>query len=380
MKTIVITMCRGKLTAAVFEDGLCRMLVPEPEEETLVGNIYTGRVTHILHNIDAAFIEFLPGKNGYYSLKDHPLLRLREGDEIAVQVSRDAVKTKEPVLTSNLSFAGRYTVVTTGNRRVSVSSKIRSADERNRLKELLSGCAGEDFGLIARTGAENVPSEDILKEVSALREKAEDILARAGSRKPHTLLYSAEPGYVRIIRDHLRDTERIVTDLPECRDMVRQFLMSEAPECLSLLTFYSDDSCSLDRVYRIDRTVGEALDRKVWLKSGGYLVIEPTEALTVIDVNSGKYSDRKSPDDTVLKINLEAARESARQLTLRNISGMILIDFINMRRQEDTVRLLEELQAELRKDPVKTVLVDVTALGLAEITRKKIRRPISEIF
>ena len=380
MITIVITKLRDTVTAALLEDGRVREFQPEPRETSLVGNIYTGRVKHILRNIEAAFVEFAPAKNGYLSLRDNGLADLREGSELAVQVEKDAVKTKEPVLTANLSFSGRYTVVTAVRRQRALSARITDKEERERLREILEKYEHPEFGIIARTEAAGVSEEMILAEAESLTSEARSVLEKSRTRTPETLLYSAEPSYIRIIRGNLRNMERITTDIPECRDRILEFLRREAPELEDRFVFYEDESYPLRSLYRLEKALEDALERRVWLKSGGYLVIEPTEALTVIDVNTGKYSDRKRMDETVLAINLEAAEASAGQMRLRNLSGIILIDFINMRREEDRETLMRTLRSELRKDPVKTVLVDITGLGLVEITRKKVQKPLYEIF
>ena len=380
MKTIVITDCRGLLTAAVIDGGRVSRILPEPPDNSLVGNIYTGRVKHIVPSIEAAFIEFAPGKTGYFSLRDNHRADLREGEELAVQVARDAVKTKEPVLSSNLSFAGRFTVLTSGRKNRAVSSKITDDGERKRLLQVLTEWMDEDFGVIARTEASSVPEEDIRRELEYLRGKAREVLEKAKTRRAGTLLREAEPEYIRLIRGNLRDTERIVTDRADCRENIVRFLLEEAPDRKEIFSFYEDETLPLSSLYRLDTALRDALSPKVWLKSGGYLVIEPTEALTVIDVNTGKFSGRKAMDEAILKVNMEAAEEAARQLTLRNLSGIILIDFINMRRPGDSERLMDHLRKVLQKDPVKTVLVDITALGLVEITRMKVERPLAENY
>ena len=206
------------------------------------------------------------------------------------------------------------------------------------------------------------------------------MLEKAKTRRAGTLLREAEPEYIRLIRGNLRDTERIVTDRADCRENIVRFLLEEAPDRKEIFSFYEDETLPLSSLYRLDTALRDALSPKVWLKSGGYLVIEPTEALTVIDVNTGKFSGRKAMDEAILKVNMEAAEEAARQLTLRNLSGIILIDFINMRRPGDSERLMDHLRKELQKDPVKTVLVDITALGLVEITRMKVERPLAENY
>lgn len=310
---------------------------------------------------------------------------LKQGDEIIVQVIRDAVKTKDPVLSSNLNFTGKYSVVTLGKTQIGFSAKITDPVWKEEVKEYLLALKEETgrngFGVIVRTNAKETTKEVIGEEVLALKQRMDELLAKAENRTCFTLLEGAEPSFILSLRDtYAASLQSVITDDKICYEEMRRYLDKNQKADLEKLQFYQDPLLPLIKLYKLEAALEEALERRVWLKSGGYLVIEPTEALTVVDVNTGKYSGKKNAEDTILKINLEAAAETARQLCLRNLSGIIIVDFIDMAREEHKQQLLTALEGELKKDPVKTVLVDMTKLGLVEITRKKVRKPLHEVY
>ena len=228
-----------------------------------------------------------------------------------------------------------------------------------------------------RTNAKETTKEVIGGEVLALKQRMDELLAKAENRTCFTLLEGAEPSVILSLRDtYAGSLQSVITDDKICYEEMRRYLDKNQKADLEKLQFYQDPLLPLIKLYKLEAALEEALERRVWLKSGGYLVIEPTEALTVVDVNTGKYSGKKNAEDTILK----AAAETARQLCLRNLSGIIIVDFIDMAREEHKQQLLTALEEELKKDPVKTVLVDMTKLGLVEITRKKVRKPLHEVY
>ena len=205
------------------------------------------------------------------------------------------------------------------------------------------------------------------------------LIKESGSRTCYSCLYKTLPSYIAGIRDsYAGGLEEIVTDCPDLYGQLKEYLETSQAEDAGKLKLYTDRLLSLGKLYSLDNALSKALDKRVWLKSGGYLVIEPTEAMVVIDVNTGKYEGKKKLEETVLKINLEAAAEIARQLRLRNLSGIIIVDFIDMEREEDRKALLAHLVEVVSRDPVKTTVVDMTALNLVELTRKKVRKPLHE--
>ena len=379
---------KQRLVYAFFENGHATELSFAPDEKaSLLGNIYVGKVKNILTNIHAAFVEIEGGILCYYPLseKDPPLYTngktdrpLKPGDELLVQVCREAVKTKAPTVTCNLNFAGRYLVLTSGKHQLGISSRLNPG-ERHRLRRLMEPFAREDFGIIVRTNAAEAAEEELKKELLQLTDILQNTLEYGRCRSCFSFVYKEPPSYAVSLRGlPAGKVNRIVTDDPKIYGELKEYLERYQPQDLPLLHLYETKAPSLDSVYGLSKELQNALRERVWLKSGGYLVIQPAEALTVVDVNTGKYTEKKKKDDTFLKINLEAAKELARQLRLRNLSGIIIADFIDMDREEDKERLLCELADELKKDPVKAVLVDMTPLGLVEITRKKVRKTLAE--
>ena len=359
MDKLVITRLQGKIcTASVSDRKVTGITLEEEDKASILNNIYIGKVQKVVTGINAAFVD-LGVTIGYYSLdenKEHLFTqqgrngKLRPGDEILVQVSRDAVKTKAPVLTANLSLPGRFCVLTAGK-----------------------------TGIIIRTNARSGDPEQILEECETLKIRLKQLLKESSSRTCYSCLYKNLPAYITGIRDsYAGKLEEIITDCPDLYDQLKEYLENSQKEDAEKLKLYTDDLLSLGKLYSLENALSKALDKRVWLKSGGYLVIEPTEAMVVIDVNTGKYEGKKKLEETVLKINLEAAAEIARQLRLRNLSGIIMVDFIDMNQEANKEALMDALRAAVAKDPVKTVVVEMTRLNLVEITRKKLRRPLYE--
>ena len=382
---------KSYLLSSLLENGTARELFLEPEERpSLLGNIYIGKVKNLAPQIGAAFIEIANGIICYYSLQEkeplmivnrrHPDAKkpLVEGDEVLVQISREALKTKAPAVTGNLNFPGRYLVLTSGKKQMGASGKL-SEEERERLKAILAPRCDGSFGVIARTNADGISEDMLLEELERLRAAYEAVLAKGQHYSCFSLLYQQEPPYISHLRSIPRDTlKEIVTDDSDLFQTLHQYLGEQQPEDQKRLRLYEDHLLPLIKLYSLEKALEDALRERVWLKSGAYLVIQPTEALTVIDVNTGKFEGGKKKQQTFRKINQEAARETARQLRLRNLSGIIVVDFIDMESPADREELMEVLRLELKKDPVRTVLVDMTPLGLVEITRKKVRKTLKE--
>ncbi|MEG0216628.1 MAG: ribonuclease E/G, partial [Hungatella sp.] len=324
----------------------------------------------------------------YYSLtentqhlytKPHTGPQLHAGDEIIVQVAKDAVKTKDPVVSSHLNFTGKYCVLTLGKTTIGFSNKIVDQAWKDSVKAPLMQEKEESFGIIVRTNARDASMEEMIEELRQLRTRYHLVMESGQYRTCYSLLYEEQPSYVTSLRDtYAAQMDEIITDDPAIYQTMENYLQKEQPEDVKKLIFYKDPMVSLIKLYRIEKTMEEVLHPKVWLKSGGYLVIESTEACHVIDVNTGKYTGKKNLRDTLLKINLEAAREISKQLRLRNLSGIILIDFIDMEMEEDKKLLMSRLADWCAADSVKTNVVDMTKLNLVEVTRKKLRRPLYE--
>jgi ribonuclease G len=367
------------------------------DESAILGNIYLGKVKNIVKNINAAFIEIEEGRMCYYSLEEnrYPIManrpyeeedrkltevKVKIGDELLVQVTKEDIKTKAPVVSSNINFTGKYAALTYGKFTNGVSSKIMDEKERNRLKNIARRFDQKEYGFILRTNAAYMPEEKIVNEMQKLIEAYENIRKFGIHQSRFSLLYQTPPNYICDIRDGYADhVDEFLTDDLSLYDHIKDYLKLYQPEDLNKLRFYQDEALNLMTLYGINDKLYDAVRPMVWLKSGGTLVIQPTEALTVIDVNTGKaVAGRKKVQETFLKVNREAAKEIAKQIRLRNLSGIIVIDFIDMELTKDKELLMEELEDYFKKDPIKTTLVDMTALGLVEVTRKKVRKPLHE--
>ncbi len=391
-RKIVITKFNHKILTTILEDERVVELHCMSDEETpevLLGNIYVGKVKNIVANIGAAFVEIQKGVECYYSIADNPQpifthkigkKALCVGDEMLVQVSKEAVKTKVPTVSSKLELSGKYAVLTSGDRRIGASTKL-AKEERERLSAIAKQFESTEYGIIMRTNAKDMSDEVLIMEIEKLVREYNSLIQASKTRVCFSCLKKAPKQYLTELKNLRQDglAEFIVED-QEIYDEIKEFLIENQMEDLQKLRLYSDKLLPLHKLYSIEKYIEIALKEKVWMKSGAYLVIQPTEALTVIDVNTGKCVSKKKDEKEYLQINIEAAKEAAKQIRLRNLSGIIIIDFINLSKKEYMDELLEILQNELRKDPVATSYVDVTKLQLVEVTRKKIRKPFHEAY
>ena len=381
------------MVCALVEDNRIMEIRLEPTcRESILGNIYMAKVENLAENIQSAFLQISPRQRCYFPLSESNRLiygagmnektPLRPGDEVIVQVSRDAMKGKLAALTSNLNFAGKYLVLTSGVKKIGWSSNL-PAEDKSRISKWLSPFLEQSdrpYGIVVRTNAADAQKEELLHEFSYLKEQFERVSVQGKSRTCFSLLYRPDPFYITAIRDsYSHALDEIVTDIPEIHEEIREYLQSFRLAEQEKLRFYQDSLLPLYKLYRIETALDTITQEKVWLKSGGFLMIQQTEAFVSIDVNTGKYTaGHKKAEETYRKINLEAAEEIARQLRLRNLSGIILIDFINMKNTDHTDELFHVLKKYLKKDHVKCKAVDITPLHIFEMTRKKVRRPIIE--
>lgn len=386
IQDVLCTVCAFIKDQKVYELRL------EPSgKKDILNNIYVGQIEKIASNIQAAFVRigdsitgYLPleqCQNAVYADERRTGQPLRPGDQLLVQVNRDAMKGKLPALTANLNFSGKYLVLTTGNKKIGFSSKL-SREESSVLNKWLEeerNLEGRGYGIIVRTNAAEASKEEFLHELQLLRKQYEKVAVHGRSRTCFSLLYESEPFYLTAVRDiYTRDLDEIVTDIPKIHEKIYQYLDELQPDKLEILNLYHDKLLPLYKLCSLERAVEEICHEKVWLNSGGFLVIQQTEAFVSIDVNSGKYTSKKKAEEAYRKINLEAAAEISRQIRLRNLSGIILIDFINMQNPDHQDELFHVLQKHLRKDPVKCKAVDITPLHILEMTRQKVRRPVIE--
>lgn len=381
--------------AAALEDFKLKSVDFDCDEQFRIGNIYVGKVKKVVKNIQAAFIDIGEKCQGYLPLSDltAPFFLNRrsnkkilvEGDELLVQIQKDAIKTKSLMLTTNLSFTGKYLVVTTGKNQLGISKKI-SFERGIQLKSTMKGIIEEnkidnmDFGVILRTNSSTATDARLLAEYKTITCRASDTINKGLQRTCFSKIYEDVPFIVQSVKNiYMTEIDKIITDDKSFYEEIKSYLSVFQPEDIDKLQFYEDSLLPLYSLYNLRCQLEEITRKKVWLKSGGYLIIEVTEAMIVIDVNTGKFDGKKNNrEENFLKINIEAAKEICRQLILRNLSGMILIDFISLQDEENINKLISVLTSELKNDPVKAEFVDITKLGIVEITRKKGKKSIQE--
>lgn len=391
MKKYILTKKNGcTISALLQQDQLIQIdLEPNREQEAFIGDIFIGKIKDIVPNIQAAFIEIANGQKAYLSLdklKQPIFLNPKknqiphQGDELLVQVFKEASKAKPMDVTANINITGRFAVLTHGKTAIGVSGKIGEETKRKRLYHLLESYQNEEYGFIIRTSAENALESDILTEIELLIDRYYSIRKKAEYSSCFSCISRAPSRFMTDLQG-MGELPEIITDCQELYEQLLSYLSEFQQEIKNKLRFYEDSSISLWNLFGMESKLEKALKKKVWLPCGAYLIIEPTEALTVIDVNSGKaVSKKKDKEQAYYKINLEAAKEIAVQIRLRNLSGIILVDFIDMKYTEHTKDLICQFTDRLNQDPVKTNFIDITALHLAEITRKKVRKPLSEQF
>ena len=375
------------LVAALEKEGrICQLNPMSLNSDSILGNIYIGKVKNIQKNIQAAFIEIENGIMCYYSMaekaspcfvnvKKNNVLKI--GDEMIVQVSKEGIKSKLPYVSSNLNFTGRYLVLTSERKELGFSGKLKK-EEKKQIREILKDKIPENVGIIVRTNCRDAQEEEILHELEELMKRYEAVLQKGKSRVCFSVLEKSMPEYVQILQNlYSQDLEEIVTDKQELYECAVQYLKGYKQQ-EKIVRYYEDKLLPLYKLYNLEKAFEQAQNERVWLKSGGFLVIQQTEAFVCIDVNTGKFTSKKDKQETFRKINLEAAKEIAWQLRLRNLSGIILIDFINMERDEDKEELMQTLQRYLWQDSIKGTVVDMTELNIVEVTRKKVRKSLAE--
>ena len=391
-KKLVITRINNRIITSVYEDLTMTEVNISEENTTGLHNIYLGRVENIVKNINCAFVEIEKGIKCYYSLDEntnHIFLnrknsdKVNVGDLLLVQISKEGIKSKLPSLTCDINLPGKYVVLVKDATNIMFSNKIKDKNRCGAIKSLLNPLMNDtvnQFGYIVRTNAEMADDKCILIEATKLKEKYEHIMEIAPFRGAFTNVYCSDPSYIDdIMNIKTSELESIITDESDLFEELKCYFENGYANELKKLKLYEDKLLPLSKLYNVEGSIRNAINKKVWLKSGGYLIIEPTEALTVIDVNTGKFAgNKKIKEDTFLKINLEAADEIGKQLKLRNLSGIIIVDFINQYTQENKQILWDSFDKIVSKDSISTTLVDMTKLDLVELTRKKIRKPLHE--
>ncbi|MGC8554901.1 MAG: Rne/Rng family ribonuclease [Candidatus Acidulodesulfobacterium sp.] len=412
---------------ALMEEGMLTEIFIERDESTPKhGNIYKGKVTQVLPGIQASFIDigweksaflyagdfyeienadydFFESENGLNVDGDNDVIEteknnrkakkgkknhltidrlIKKNQEILVQIAKEPVKTKGARVTSHISLPGRFLVYMPTSSSIGISRKIKSDEEKKRLKSLVKKYRKEGTGFIIRTAAENASEIDIERDIKFLTNLWSDIYKKQTDAKAPSLIFKDISLSLRVLRDFLNKKfdKIIIDDKDEYRNIV-DFLSIQSPEYIDILQLYKNkNGVSLFDTYGIEKEIAKALNKKVWLKSGGYLIIDHAEALTAIDVNTGKFVGKRNFDDTILKTNLEAAKEIAFQLRLKNIGGIIVIDFIDMNKEADKEKVYRTLEECLKKDRVKTTINKITELGLVEMTRKRTGNSLVSAF
>ncbi|MCR5702906.1 MAG: ribonuclease E/G [Lachnospiraceae bacterium] len=386
MNRIIITQLNDIKYLLVYEDDVLVECHPLEENDLQIGNIYLGRVQKKVKNINAAFV-MLDGEDvGYLPLDNRPYIvtnrqlpnglpSIAESDIILVQVEQEPIKLKQAKITGNICLTGRYVVLDLNYGHVGVSKKIVNKERREELMGLIKPRDEYNFGCVFRTGCDNTDNKDIILEYEKLADKLETIIRNATYEKKTGIVHKSKPEYISLIENYGIDRVSVIKTDDECiyKELLEYYNGNEVEVLLY------DEECPYYKLLGLEEDIKKALNIKCWLKSGGFLIIEPTEAMVVIDVNTGKAIDGRDKDKHILKVNLEAAKEIARQLRLRNLSGIIMVDFINMKNEDNKRVLVDCLRREFSKDKISTNFIDITRLDVFEITRKKQKRPLHEI-
>ena len=398
MIRIISTKIKGRLVSALADDfDIKEFKISEDVDGEVsfnIGDIIVGRVENIVKNINACFVEIFPGIQAYLPLSDEMKIIYANGkpggrvvvdDLILVQIAKLPTKTKSYSVTTDCTFMGKYAVLKPSLDRVHLSTKYREEENYREIRDRFLPVS-EKFvretgaGAIIRKSAASLSEKELEDALYDLYVKFISIINRGRHGVKYERIFKEIPEHLSLIRDNCSIIEKIMTDDEETYREYEEYLRGFSEADLKKLFFYKDEMMSLSALYSVNTTLENALSKKVWLKSGAYIIIEYTEALTVVDVNSGKAVAGKTTNaDTFMKINLEAAREIADQIRLRNLSGIILVDFIEIPKSKEK-ELIHEMENFLKEDSTKSDVADITKLGLMEITRRRSGRPIHEIL
>lgn len=381
MNRILLDTSVHQTRIALVEEGeLVELIYENKKKESIVGNIYMGRVANVLPGMQAAFIDIGEEKNAYLYYGQTGMIkkelekknnRPKIGEEYLVQVEKAASGTKGAVVTTKLSFPGKFVVLLPFENEIGISKKIEDHEERARIKEIANELLPEDYGIIIRTEGKGKSKEDYELEVKHLLEISRAVLEKGKYSKAPAVVHKDLSAVMKASRELFSEKiDEFIVNEKEVYERLKESIKDYSGENWKKIQFYQE-SIPIFEAYFIESQVEKVFRNKVWLKSGGFLMIEQTEACVVIDVNTGKYTGKKDLQTTIRKTNLEAAEEIAKQLRLRNLSGMIIIDFIDMKKEEDKKELHACLEKAVSKDRIKTVVVGMTELGLMQMTRKK---------
>ena len=376
-KIIVETLVSSEKTAVVEDDKLVELLIDENENNKLVSNIYRGIVKNVKAGLEACFVDIGMEKLAYLPLKKDS--NIKSGMDIMVQINKEAVGTKGPKLNLEVSLSGRYLVYIPSNDRITISNRLQDEEERFRLKKIVKSFVEKDCGIIIRTEALGCSEVELKKDFDNLKEKYNLICKEFKLGIGPKLLHKELDASTKYIKDNVNEevTEIVVNDNDKYEE-IKNILKSINKDYLNKLKLIENQD--IFDLYKVQSQIDKSLNKKVWLKSGGYLIIDKTEALTVIDVNTGKFTGNSNREDTVYKTNEEACIEIARQLRLRDLGGIIIVDFIDMTKKKSKENLLKILKHELQKDKRKSEVLGFTKLGLVEIARRREKNSIDEYY
>ncbi len=406
LREIIVNADPRETRIAILEDKeLVELMVERADSRRSVGDIYKGRVTAVLPGMQAAFVDLGLPKTAFLHVSDLPGQMeglddddepsgggrrnqrveriedvLQKGQEILVEITKEPISTKGPRVTAQLSIPGRFCVLLPGVDHIGVSRKIEDRGERQRLKDIVRDCRPRGCGVIVRTVGEDKPASAVEDDVAHLASVWEKIERRASKSKAPALLHKEMAITTGVLRDLFTDdVHQLVIDDPTEYRTVLEYMRTAAPELRGRVKLYRGEQPVFD-AYQIESEIEKTVERKVWLKRGGYIVIDHTEALVSIDVNTGRYTGKKNQEETILRTNLEAAKEIARQLRLRDIGGIIVIDFIDMEIEANKRAVLEALRTQLKRDRSRTKTFNVSDLGLVEMTRQRERPSLYHYF
>ncbi len=404
-KEILINCAIGETRIAILENGkLVELFVEHPENERMVGDIYLGKVVNVVQGMHAAFVDIGLGQDAFLHFSDignyladyRSFVELegarnnkkerprrpvpKEGQKLLVQIIKEPINNKGPRISTELSFPGRFLVLVPNSDIVGVSKKIGNPAEKRKLKKLCRQIRPEGFGLIVRTVAENKDEETLKADLDALLKEWHRLEQKVKKATAPTLIYKDGGMVSSVIRDlFTNDVRRVLIDSRKLHREIVNYLNDVSPALAKRVEFYRSKKPIFD-VFGVEQEIEKSLSRKIWTPSGGYIIFDHTEALVAVDVNSGKYIRGRAPEETTLRINLEAAREIARQLRLRDIGGIIVIDFIDMQDPKNKKRLYDEFKRELRRDRATSTISPISEFGLIEMTRERIRPSLLHAF
>jgi len=407
---LLINVTRQECRVALLEGGqVVEFYIERKGDASFVGNIYKGRVVKVLKGMQACFVDIGLDKAAFLYVDDikggikevYPFLEgeeetdiipkpdfkdvsiedlVQEGQEILVQVAKDPIGTKGARVTSRITLPGRYVVLMPVMEHIGISRKIEDEDKRKELKDLATRIKPAGFGLIMRTVSEDATEEEIQKDIDFLFLLWDNIQKKKDKVHAPSLIHSEFDLVLRSLRDFMtQNVDRMIIDNHIEWQRLKEFAQIYFPRIADKIEFYEGEEPIFD-AFGIEVDLDRALERKVWLKSGGYIVIDQTEAMTVIDVNTGKFVGKENLEDTILRTNLEAVKEIAYQIRLRNLGGIILIDFIDMEKEENKQKIINAMTEAMKKDRAKTTIYNITELGIVQMTRKRTRESLEQIL